>query len=133
MEWRCSGADELGEIRVRMTQTGGAGSAVCRRQLGAPLDRLEAHPLNAARPTGQSHPGQTGCLPRINSTVQAGRSDGPALLSPVCLVAQSSLGSASSFQPHAPYSPFRGMPPYSQLAASSLLSQQYAASLGLGE
>ncbi|XP_032206051.1 protein LSM14 homolog B isoform X2 [Mustela erminea] len=34
-------------------------------------------------------------------------------------------------QPHVPYSPFRGMPPYSQLAASSLLSQQYAASLGL--
>lgn len=60
---------------------------------------------------------------------------GLALLSPVCLVAQSSLGSgsASSFQPHVPYSPFRGMPPYSQLAASSLLSQQYAASLGLGE
>ncbi|XP_043839947.1 protein LSM14 homolog B isoform X2 [Dromiciops gliroides] len=27
--------------------------------------------------------------------------------------------------------PFRGMPPYNQLAASSLLSQQYAASLGL--
>ncbi|XP_073092475.1 protein LSM14 homolog B isoform X4 [Manis javanica] len=47
-------------------------------------------------------------------------------------IVQSSLGSASSFQPHAPYSPFRGMPPYSQLAASSLLSQQYAASLGLG-
>lgn len=48
---------------------------------------------------------------------------------------QSSLGSAStsSFQPHVPYSPFRGMPPYSQLAASSLLSQQYAASLGLGK
>ncbi|KAM9372027.1 protein LSM14 homolog B [Phaethornis superciliosus] len=49
-------------------------------------------------------------------------------------IVQSSLGSAStsSFQPHVPYSPFRGMPPYSQLAASSLLSQQYAASLGLG-
>lgn len=48
---------------------------------------------------------------------------------------QSSLGSAStsSFQPHVPYSPFRGMPPYSQLAANSLLSQQYAASLGLGK
>ncbi|XP_054500604.2 protein LSM14 homolog B isoform X3 [Agelaius phoeniceus] len=48
-------------------------------------------------------------------------------------IVQSSLGSAStsSFQPHVPYSPFRGMPPYSQLAASSLLSQQYAASLGL--
>nr|XP_009932240.1 PREDICTED: protein LSM14 homolog B [Opisthocomus hoazin] len=49
-------------------------------------------------------------------------------------IVQSSLSSAStsSFQPHVPYSPFRGMPPYSQLAASSLLSQQYAASLGLG-
>ncbi|PKK25141.1 LSM family member 14B, transcript variant X3 [Columba livia] len=49
-------------------------------------------------------------------------------------IVQSSLGSAStsSFQPHVPYSPFRGMPPYSQLAASSLLSHQYAASLGLG-
>uniref|UniRef100_A0A8C3RM60 LSM family member 14B n=1 Tax=Chelydra serpentina TaxID=8475 RepID=A0A8C3RM60_CHESE len=49
-------------------------------------------------------------------------------------IVQSSLGSAStsSFQPHVPYSPFRGMQPYSQLAASSLLSQQYAASLGLG-
>ncbi|XP_037356962.1 protein LSM14 homolog B isoform X2 [Talpa occidentalis] len=49
-------------------------------------------------------------------------------------IVQSSLGSASaaSFQPHVPYSPFRGMPSYSQLAASSLLSQQYAASLGLG-
>ncbi|XP_056668861.1 protein LSM14 homolog B [Monodelphis domestica] len=48
-------------------------------------------------------------------------------------IVQSSLGSAStsSFQPHVPYSPFRGMPPYNQLAASSLLSQQYAASLGL--
>ena len=48
---------------------------------------------------------------------------------------QSSLGSASAspFQPHVPYSPFRGMPPYGQLAASSLLSQQYAASLVLGE
>ncbi|XP_077191887.1 protein LSM14 homolog B isoform X2 [Paroedura picta] len=48
-------------------------------------------------------------------------------------IVQSSLSSASasSFQPHMPYSPFRGMPPYSQLAASSLISQQYAASLGL--
>lgn len=66
---------------------------------------------------------------------QADKSDCSALLSSVCLVGQSSLGSgsASSFQPHVPYSPFRGMPPYSQLAASSLLSQQYAASLGLGE
>ncbi|XP_011526910.1 protein LSM14 homolog B isoform X1 [Pan paniscus] len=50
-----------------------------------------------------------------------------------CLVVQSSLGSASAspFQPHVPYSPFRGMAPYGPLAASSLLSQQYAASLGL--
>lgn len=57
------------------------------------------------------------------------------MLLPVCLIVQSSLGSASAspFQPHVPYSPFRGMPPYGQLAASSLLSQQYAASLGLGE
>ncbi|XP_010635946.1 protein LSM14 homolog B isoform X4 [Fukomys damarensis] len=48
-------------------------------------------------------------------------------------IVQSSLGSASAspFQPHVPYSPFRGMPPYGQLAASSLLSQQYAASLSL--
>ncbi|XP_008108365.1 protein LSM14 homolog B isoform X4 [Anolis carolinensis] len=47
---------------------------------------------------------------------------------------QSSLSSASasSFQSHVPYSPFRGMPPYSQLAAGSLIGQQYAASLGLG-
>ncbi|XP_008108362.1 protein LSM14 homolog B isoform X2 [Anolis carolinensis] len=46
---------------------------------------------------------------------------------------QSSLSSASasSFQSHVPYSPFRGMPPYSQLAAGSLIGQQYAASLGL--
>ncbi|XP_062060427.1 protein LSM14 homolog B isoform X4 [Lepus europaeus] len=49
-------------------------------------------------------------------------------------IVQSSLGSASAspFQPHVPYSPFRGMPPYGQLAASSLLGQQYAASFGLG-
>ncbi|KAM4034007.1 protein LSM14 homolog B isoform 3-T3 [Anomaloglossus baeobatrachus] len=48
-------------------------------------------------------------------------------------IVQSSLGSAStsSYQPSVPYSPFRGMPSYGQLAASSLLSQQYAASLGL--
>ncbi|XP_063153043.1 protein LSM14 homolog B isoform X2 [Candoia aspera] len=48
-------------------------------------------------------------------------------------IVQSSLSSASasSFQPHVPYSPFRGMPSYSQLAASSLIGQQYAASLGL--
>ncbi|XP_029468524.1 protein LSM14 homolog B isoform X1 [Rhinatrema bivittatum] len=47
-------------------------------------------------------------------------------------IVQSSLGTAAaSFQPSLPYSPFRGMPSYSQLAASSLLNQQYAASLGL--
>ncbi|KAG9474509.1 hypothetical protein GDO78_004689, partial [Eleutherodactylus coqui] len=48
-------------------------------------------------------------------------------------IVQSSLGSASttSYQPSVPYSPFRGMPSYGQLAASSLLNQQYAASLGL--
>ncbi|XP_008108363.1 protein LSM14 homolog B isoform X3 [Anolis carolinensis] len=48
-------------------------------------------------------------------------------------IVQSSLSSASasSFQSHVPYSPFRGMPPYSQLAAGSLIGQQYAASLGL--
>ncbi|KAG8429986.1 hypothetical protein GDO86_004100 [Hymenochirus boettgeri] len=48
-------------------------------------------------------------------------------------IVQSSLGStpATSYQPSVPYSPFRGMPTYSQLAATSLLSQQYAASLGL--
>ncbi|XP_034289032.1 protein LSM14 homolog B isoform X3 [Pantherophis guttatus] len=49
-------------------------------------------------------------------------------------IVQSSLSSASasSFQPHVPYSPFRGMSSYSQLAANSLIGQQYAASLGLG-
>ncbi|XP_077316400.1 protein LSM14 homolog B isoform X2 [Lithobates pipiens] len=49
-------------------------------------------------------------------------------------IVQSSLSSAStsSYQQSVPYSPFRGMPSYGQLAASSLLSQQYAASLGLG-
>ncbi|XP_069506815.1 protein LSM14 homolog B isoform X2 [Ambystoma mexicanum] len=48
-------------------------------------------------------------------------------------IVQSSLGSAStqSFQSSMPYSPYRAMPSYSQLAASSLLSQQYAASLGV--
>ncbi|XP_072800612.1 protein LSM14 homolog B isoform X3 [Vicugna pacos] len=55
----------------------------------------------------------------------------PAACSRVCHGSSLGSGSASSFQPHVPYSPFRGMPPYSQLAASSLLSQQYAASLGL--
>ncbi|XP_014344213.1 protein LSM14 homolog B isoform X5 [Latimeria chalumnae] len=48
-------------------------------------------------------------------------------------IVQSSLStSAASFQPPVTYSPFRGMPSYNQLAASSLLGQQYAASLGLG-
>ncbi|XP_026553202.1 protein LSM14 homolog B isoform X3 [Pseudonaja textilis] len=49
-------------------------------------------------------------------------------------IVQSSLSSASasSFQPHVPYSPFRGMSSYGQLAANSLIGQQYAASLGLG-
>ncbi|XP_068119720.1 protein LSM14 homolog B isoform X2 [Hyperolius riggenbachi] len=48
-------------------------------------------------------------------------------------IVQSSLGSSSSssYQSSVPYSPFRGMPSYGQLAASSLLNQQYAASLGL--
>ncbi|XP_053309663.1 protein LSM14 homolog B isoform X2 [Spea bombifrons] len=48
-------------------------------------------------------------------------------------IVQSSLGSspATSYQSNVPYSPFRGMPTYSQLAATSLLGQQYAASLGL--
>ncbi|XP_026520684.1 protein LSM14 homolog B isoform X2 [Notechis scutatus] len=48
-------------------------------------------------------------------------------------IVQSSLSSASasSFQPHVPYSPFRGMSSYGQLAANSLIGQQYAASLGL--
>ncbi|XP_043946290.1 protein LSM14 homolog B [Protopterus annectens] len=42
-------------------------------------------------------------------------------------IVQSSLGTSStaSYQPPLSYSPFRGMPPYSQLAASSLLGQQY--------
>ncbi|KAJ6665734.1 hypothetical protein lerEdw1_002104 [Lerista edwardsae] len=58
----------------------------------------------------------------------------PAIVQVSDSIKKSSLSSASasSFQPHVPYSPFRGMPPYSQLAASSLISQQYAASLGLG-
>lgn len=46
-------------------------------------------------------------------------------------IVQSSLGSSSvaSYQPPLSYSPFRGMPPYTQLAASSLLGPQY---MGLG-
>ncbi|XP_041081290.1 protein LSM14 homolog B-like isoform X2 [Polyodon spathula] len=49
-------------------------------------------------------------------------------------IVQSSLSSASAsyHQPQVSYSPYRGMSSYSQLAASSLLNQQYAAALGLG-
>nr|XP_029543036.1 protein LSM14 homolog B isoform X1 [Oncorhynchus nerka]XP_029543044.1 protein LSM14 homolog B isoform X1 [Oncorhynchus nerka] len=49
-------------------------------------------------------------------------------------IVQSSFGSSLSTYPsQAPYSPYRSMvPSYNQLAASSLLNQQYAASLGLG-
>ncbi|XP_028667628.1 protein LSM14 homolog B [Erpetoichthys calabaricus] len=47
-------------------------------------------------------------------------------------IVQSSLGSSLSHQPSVSYSPYRGMPSYSHLAASSLLNQQYAAALGLG-
>ncbi|MBN3304043.1 L14BA protein, partial [Amia calva] len=47
-------------------------------------------------------------------------------------IVQSSLGgSSASYQPQASYSPYRSMmSSYSQLAASSLLNQQYAAALG---
>ncbi|XP_045561552.1 protein LSM14 homolog B isoform X2 [Salmo salar] len=49
-------------------------------------------------------------------------------------IVQSSIGSSLSTYPsQAPYSPYRSMvPSYNQLAANSLLNQQYAASLGLG-
>ncbi|XP_020338775.1 protein LSM14 homolog B isoform X1 [Oncorhynchus kisutch] len=49
-------------------------------------------------------------------------------------IVQSSIGSSLSTYPsQAPYSPYRSMvPSYNQLAASSLINQQYAASLGLG-
>ncbi|XP_063065086.1 protein LSM14 homolog B [Engraulis encrasicolus] len=49
-------------------------------------------------------------------------------------IVQSSIGSsAGGPSSHAPYSPYRGMmPSYSQLAASSLLNQHYAAAMGLG-
>ncbi|XP_041114368.1 protein LSM14 homolog B-like [Polyodon spathula] len=49
-------------------------------------------------------------------------------------IVQSSLSSASAsyHQPQVSYNPYRGMSSYSQLAASSLLNQQYAAALGLG-
>ncbi|KAI4873643.1 hypothetical protein NFI96_031474 [Prochilodus magdalenae] len=47
-------------------------------------------------------------------------------------IVQSSVG--SSYGPQGGYSPYRTMmPSYNQLAASSLLNQQYAAALGLGE
>uniref|UniRef100_A0A8C5EH34 LSM family member 14B n=1 Tax=Gouania willdenowi TaxID=441366 RepID=A0A8C5EH34_GOUWI len=48
-------------------------------------------------------------------------------------IVQSSLGSSSSgYQPR--WSPYRDMmPTYNQLAATSLLNQQYNAALGLGE
>ncbi|XP_031421845.1 protein LSM14 homolog B [Clupea harengus] len=49
-------------------------------------------------------------------------------------IVQSSIGSASAaYSSQGPYSPYRGMmPTYSQLAASSLLNQHYAAAMGLG-
>ncbi|XP_066526772.1 protein LSM14 homolog B [Hoplias malabaricus] len=49
-------------------------------------------------------------------------------------IVQSSVGSSSvSYGSQGGYSPYRPvMPAYSQLAASSLLNQQYAAALGLG-
>ncbi|XP_007236143.2 protein LSM14 homolog B [Astyanax mexicanus] len=48
-------------------------------------------------------------------------------------IVQSSVGSSSvSYGPQGGYSPYRSMmPSYNQLAASSLLNQQYAAALGL--
>ncbi|MBN3311429.1 L14BB protein, partial [Atractosteus spatula] len=50
-------------------------------------------------------------------------------------IVQSSLsGSSASYQHQVPFSPYRSMmPTYSQLAASSLLNQQYAAALGLAD
>lgn len=48
-------------------------------------------------------------------------------------IVQSSVGSVHYPASQASYSPYRSvLPSYSQLAASSLLSQQYAAALGLG-
>ncbi|XP_036386734.1 protein LSM14 homolog B-B-like [Megalops cyprinoides] len=48
-------------------------------------------------------------------------------------IVQSSIGSSATYQPQVPYSPYRKvMPSYGQLTASSLLSPQYAAALGLG-
>uniref|UniRef100_A0A4W5QCS9 LSM family member 14B n=1 Tax=Hucho hucho TaxID=62062 RepID=A0A4W5QCS9_9TELE len=50
-------------------------------------------------------------------------------------IVQRAIGSTSAtYLSQAPYSPYRSMvPSYNQLAASSLLSQEYAAALGLGE
>ncbi|KAL4648936.1 hypothetical protein GN956_G6957 [Arapaima gigas] len=49
-------------------------------------------------------------------------------------IVQSSISNTSvPYQPQGPYSPYRAMMPhYSQLAASTLLNQQYAAALSLG-
>lgn len=50
----------------------------------------------------------------------------------VCF-SKSSLGSSSAAY-HPRWSPYRDMmPTYNQLAASSLLNQQYSAALGLGK
>ncbi|XP_049610928.1 protein LSM14 homolog B [Syngnathus scovelli] len=46
-------------------------------------------------------------------------------------IVQSSVGPSGVYSPLGPYSSLQ-MPAYSQLAASSLLNQQYAAALGLG-
>lgn len=58
-----------------------------------------------------------------------------SLISLLFLVFQSSVGSSSLTYGHqGGYSPYRSMmPPYNPLAASSLLNQQYAAALSLGE
>ncbi|KAL0978585.1 hypothetical protein UPYG_G00172540 [Umbra pygmaea] len=48
-------------------------------------------------------------------------------------IVQSSIGTSVAYPSQAQYSPYRNMvPSYSQLAASSLLNQQYGAALGLG-
>ncbi|XP_070767026.1 protein LSM14 homolog B [Enoplosus armatus] len=47
------------------------------------------------------------------------------------IIQSSSAGSSGVYSAHGPFSPLR-MPAYNQLAASSLLNQQYAAALGLG-
>ncbi|CAG6021668.1 unnamed protein product [Menidia menidia] len=48
------------------------------------------------------------------------------------IVQSSSAGSSSIYSTLGPFSPFRMPPAYNPLAASSVLGQQYAASLGLG-